>query len=81
MCSTPENWQAFELTEAYGIKEPKCPRQGKQISFELISYKVTRTHNFNGTEENGRTGKLAQLIVSLCSNAGQKAWKNFLAFP
>lgn len=85
MCSTPENWHAFELTQAYRIKEPKCPRRVEQISFELITYKVSRTHSFKilyakGMGGNGRIGKVTRFTASLFSKAGHKPGKRFLAF-
>lgn len=85
MCSTPENWHTFEPTQAYGIKEPKCPRQVEQISFELITYKVSRICSFKilyakGMGENGRIGKVTRFIASLFSKASHKLGKYFLAF-
>jgi hypothetical protein len=56
-----------------GSKNHSVQDREKQISSELIAYKVTRTHSFNGTEENGRTRKLTQLTVSLCSKAWLRA--------
>lgn len=85
MCSTPENWHTFEPTQAYGIKEPKCPRQVEQISFELITYKVFRICSFKilyakGMGENGRIWKVTRFIASLFSKASHKLGKYFLAF-
>lgn len=85
MCSTPENWHAFEPTQAYRIKEPKSPRQVEQISYELITYKVSRTCSFKilnvkGMGENGRIGKVTRFIARLFSKAGHKPGKHFLAF-
>lgn len=80
MCSTSENWQAFEIIEAYRIKEATCPRQVKQIPFELIACKVFRTCSCKilyakGVEESGRSlGSQAASFLKLAISLGRICW-------